>query len=280
MTNKLKTFFLMFLLTMLFIWLGGLLGGSTGAVIALVLAGAMNFYAYWVSDKMVLKRYRAQEVRAEDNHRLYRIVSNLVAKTDLPMPKVYIIPEKSPNAFATGRNPKHAAVAASAGILEMLTDDELAGVMAHELTHIQKRDMLTGTITATFAGAISMFSYMAPRNAGSSGGRSNPLVTLIIMILAPLLALIIRSMVSRVREYSADKGGADISGKPQALASALAKISNNVKKYPMQRGSEADENLFIINPFFGGIQRIMSTHPPTEERIRRLEEMAITRRDF
>lgn len=275
MTNRFKTFFLMFLMTMLFIWLGGLLGGPQGAVIALVMAGAMNFYAYWMSDKMVLKRYRAQEVREEDNNRLYSIVSSLIAKTDLPMPKVYIIPDKSPNAFATGRNPKHAAVAASAGILEMLTDDELSGVMAHELTHIKKRDMLTGTITATFAGAISMFSYMAPRSAGSSQGKSNPLLTLIAVILAPLLAIVIKSMVSRVREYSADKGGAEISGKPHALATALAKISGGVKKYPLQRGSEADENLFIINPFFSGFQKLMSTHPPTEERIRRLEEMAV-----
>ncbi len=276
MANKFKTFLLMFLLTLLFIWLGGLLGGPQGALIALVLAGGINFYAYWVSDKMVLKRYRAQEVKPEDDHRLYRIVSSLVAKTDLPMPKVYIIPDKSPNAFATGRNPKHAAVAASLGILELLSDDELAGVMAHELTHIEKRDMLIGTITATFAGAISMFSYIAPRGVGRSQSRSNPLLTLIVLILAPLLALLIRSMVSRVREYSADKGGVEISGKPLALASALAKISGNVKKYPLQRGSEADENLFIINPFFDGIQRIMSTHPPTEERIRRLEEMSTT----
>jgi heat shock protein HtpX len=274
MTNKIKTFFLMFLLTILFIWLGGMIGGPQGALIALLMAGGMNFYALWMSDKMVLKRYRAQEVREEDNHRLYRIVSELVAKTDLPMPKVYIIPERNLNAFATGRNPKHAAVAATEGILKMLTDEELAGVMAHELTHVQKRDMLTGTVTATFAGAISMFSYMAPRGSSASGGRSNPLVTLIIVILAPLLAILIKSMVSRVREYSADKGGAEISGNPLALASALAKISGNNKKYPLQRGSEADENLFIVNPFFGGFQKIMSTHPPTEERIRRLEEMA------
>jgi heat shock protein HtpX len=274
MTNKIKTFFLMFLLTVLFIWLGGMIGGPQGALIALLMAGGMNFYALWMSDKMVLKRYRAQEVREEDNHRLYRIVSELVAKTDLPMPKVYIIPERNLNAFATGRNPKHAAVAATEGILKMLTDEELAGVMAHELTHVQKRDMLTGTVTATFAGAISMFSYMAPRGSSASGGRSNPLVTLIIVILAPLLAILIKSMVSRVREYSADKGGAEISGNPLALASALAKISGNNKKYPLQRGSEADENLFIVNPFFGGFQKIMSTHPPTEERIRRLEEMA------
>jgi heat shock protein HtpX len=274
MSNKIKTFFLMFLLTVLFIWLGGMIGGPQGAFIALLMAAGMNFYALWMSDKMVLKRYRAQEVREEDNHRLYRIVSSLVAKTDLPMPKVYIIPEKNLNAFATGRNPKHAAVAATEGILEMLNDDELSGVMAHELTHIRKRDMLTGTVTATFAGAISMFSYMAPRGSSTSGGRSNPLVTLIIVILAPLLAILIKSMVSRVREYSADKGGAEISGKPLALASALAKISGNNKRYPLQRGSEADENLFIVNPFFGGFQKIMSTHPPTEERIRRLKEMA------
>lgn len=272
--NRTRTFFLMVLLTILFVVIGGAVGGREGAVTAFLFAAAMNFFSYWFSDKIILKRYAASQIGPEDQSRLYGIVAELARKAGLPMPKVFLIPERNPNAFATGRNPEHAAVAATEGILEILDDDELSGVMAHELAHVKHRDILTGTIAATFAGAIAMLGQFARFGVGSRDRRSNPLGTLLIVIGAPLGAMLIRMAVSRVREYAADEGGAEISGKPLALASALGKLHRGVQAFPLTRGNPAHSHMFIMNPFFGGLQRLFSTHPPTEERIMRLRLIA------
>jgi heat shock protein HtpX len=261
-------------LTILFVFIGGAVGGKQGTVIAFLLAAGMNVFSYWFSDKIVLRRYRAAEVGPSDQSRLYSIVADLVRKADLPMPKVFVIPERNPNAFATGRNPQHAAVAATEGILEILDDDELSGVMGHELAHVKHRDILTGTIAATFAGAIAMLGQFARFGVGTQGRRNNQLGMILIMIGAPLGAMLIRMAVSRVREYAADEGGANISGKPQALASALGKLHRGVQTHPITRGNPAHSHMFIMNPFFGGLQKFFSTHPPAEERIRRLQLMA------
>jgi len=274
MQNNMKTFLLMTVLTVLFVWIGGALGGQQGALIAFLVAAAMNFYAYWFSDKMVLRRYRASEVGPSDNSRLYGIVANLVHQANLPMPRIFVIPDRTPNAFATGRNPKHAAVAATEGLLQLLDDDELAGVMAHELAHVKHRDILTGTIAATFAGAIAMMGQFARYSGGTQQKRQNPLFGVLILVGAPLAAMMIRMMISRVREYSADKGGAEISGKPLGLANALNKLKYGVAKYPMTNGNPAHSHMFIVNPFLGGVQKLFMTHPPIEERIQRLEELA------
>jgi heat shock protein HtpX len=264
----------MAVLTVLFVWVGGILGGRQGAIIAFVVAGLMNFGGYWFSDKLVLRRYRAHEVGPEDSSGLYRIVSDLAEKAQLPMPKVFIIPQPTPNAFATGRNPRHAAVAATQGLLQLLNDDEVAGVMAHELTHVKNKDTLTSTIAATFAGAIAMLSQISRFQPRDSRQRQNPLAMIFILIGAPLAAVLIRMLISRIREYAADAGGAEVSGKPLSLASALVKIHSGIKRHPLVRGNPAHSHLFIVNPFFGGLQRLFSTHPPVEERIRRLESLA------
>ncbi|MCB0305969.1 MAG: zinc metalloprotease HtpX [Calditrichaeota bacterium] len=274
MNNTFRTFMLMTVLTVMFVWLGGLAGGRAGAFLAFLIAAGINFYSYWFSDKMVLKRYQAREVGPDDHPRLYHIVSDLAQNAGLPMPKVYILPDSTPNAFATGRNPEHAAVAATEGILQLLDDDELAGVMAHELAHVKHRDILTGTIAATIAGAIAMLGQMARFGAGGSRRGGNPIAALLLMVAAPLVAMIIRMAISRVREYAADQGGAEISGKPLALASALNKLQHGVQRQPMQNGNPAHSHMFIVYPFFGGASRLLSTHPPMEERIRRLEAMA------
>lgn len=269
MKSGFRTFLLMMTLTLIFIWVGGMLGGRTGTIIALGFAGAMNFYSYWFSDKMVLKRYKAGEVGPE--HPLYQTVQKLANKANLPMPKVYITPEATPNAFATGRNPHHAAVAASQGILKILNQDEIEGVMAHELTHIKNRDILTSAVASTFAGALAALAQFA---SFGSDRRENPMMAIAMMIAAPIAGMIIKMGISRVREYAADKGGAEISGKPLGLATALYKLHNGVQQIPMRTGKESDSHMFIINPFFGGMQKLFSTHPATEERIRRLEEIA------
>jgi heat shock protein HtpX len=235
----------------------------------------MNFFAYWFSDKMVLKRYRAAEVGPGDQSGLYAIVKDLAQGAGLPMPRVFLIPERTPNAFATGRNPEHAAVAATEGILQILDENELRGVMAHELAHVKHRDILTGTIAATFAGAIAMLGQVARYSAHGRDRRGNPLMLILIMVGAPLAAMLIRMAISRVREYAADEGGAHISGQPLALASALGKLQRGVQRLPLQRGNPAHAHMFIVNPFFGGgFQKLFSTHPPMEERIRRLQQLA------
>jgi len=273
MANDLKTFFLMAVLTVLFVLVGGLLGGKEGAIIAFIVAAITNFISYWFSAKMILRRYNAQEVTSS-NQRLYKIVENLIPRSSLPMPKVFIIPQETPNAFATGRSQKHAAVAATQGILDLLNDDELSGVMAHELAHVKNRDMLTGTIAATFAGAIAMLSQIGMFSTKGGSRRQNPLLLIVVLILAPLVAMFFRMAITRVREYAADRGGAKISQKPLSLASALARLHEGVRTVPLQSGNPAHSHLFIVNPFFGGgLKKLFSSHPPVDERIKRLKDI-------
>jgi heat shock protein HtpX len=275
MSNLFKTWALMGLLTVLFVWLGGEFGGRQGAVLAFVIAAGMNFVAYFFSDKMVLSRYRAREVDAASEPRLHGIVSRLAEQADLPMPKVYIVPDRTPNAFATGRNPRHAAVAATEGLLALLDDDELAGVMAHELAHVRHRDILTGTIAATIAGAIAMLGRFALYSGQGRDSRSNPLALLLAVIAMPLVAMIIQMTISRVREYAADKGGAEICGRPGSLADALEKLSAAGRRGVLQRLNSAHAHMFIVNPLRGGgLAGLMASHPPMEERVRRLRAMA------
>jgi heat shock protein HtpX len=266
---------LMAALTVLFVVVGGALGGEQGAVTAFLLAAAMNFFAYFFSDKMVLARYRARQVGPNNEPRLYGIVARLADGAGLPMPKVYVIPDRTPNAFATGRNHRHAAVAATQGILELLDDDELEGVMAHELAHVKHYDILSGTIASTFAGAIALISRSA-MYSGQQGSqsRSNPLLALLAVVAAPMIAMIIRMSISRVREFAADDGGAEISRKPLGLASALEKISAAARR-PLLHMNSAHAHMFIISPISGrGLSSLMSSHPPMEERVRRLRALA------
>lgn len=283
--NGFRTTILLAALTALVVWIGQMFGGANGAVIALVFAGAMNFFSYWFSDKIVLKMYGAQEISANDDPELYGIVRDLTARAGLPMPKVYIIPEETPNAFATGRNPQHAAVAVTQGIRRILNKRELAGVLGHELSHVKHRDILISSIAATLAGAISYLAYMAQWAAIFGGGSrdreeggSNIFSLLFMMIVAPLAATLIQMAVSRSREYMADEGGAKVSGDPLALASALRKLEMGAQNIPLQV-SDATANstahMFIVNPLTGaGLAKLFSTHPPMEERIARLEAMA------
>jgi len=276
MSNMFRTFVLMAVLTFLFVWAGGAIGGREGAVFAFVLAAAMNFFAYFCSDKMVLARYRAREATPQSEPRLYGIVSRLVEKANLPMPKVYVIPDRTPNAFATGRNPRHAAVAATEGILDMLDDDELAGVMAHELAHVKHRDILTGTIASTFAGAVAMLGRFAMYSGQGQRSSGNPLALMLAAIGAPIAAMIIRMTISRTREYAADEGGAEISGRPDGLADALIKISGAGRRGILNNLNTAHSHMFIVNPLSGarGMANLFASHPPMEERVRRLRAMA------
>jgi heat shock protein HtpX len=282
--NSVKTLILLAALTALLVWAGDAMGGSNGAIMALFFAGFMNFFAYWFSDKMVLKMYRAKEVHPGEDPQLYNMVKGLAMKADLPVPKVYEIPQESPNAFATGRNPKNAAVAVTTGIRRILTDEELAGVIGHELAHVRNRDILVSTIAATIAGAISYLAWMAQWAAifgggrGSDRGGGNIFGLLFMMIVAPLAAMIIQMAISRSREFGADKGGAEICGNPVFLANALRKLEAASKGIPMrvnEATTEATAHMFIVNPLRGGgLVKIFSTHPPIGERVRRLEEMA------
>jgi heat shock protein HtpX len=278
--NGLKTMMLMMLLTLLLVYGGAALGGRQGMTFALLFAFLINFVSYFFSDKIVLKMYRAQEVSEAEAPVLYRIVRRLTQKAGMPMPKVYIIPDMSPNAFATGRNPQHAAVAATQGIMQILTEDELAGVMSHELTHVLHRDILISTVAATIAGAISYLAQMAQWAMIFGGGRrsdddGNPIAALVMMIVAPIAAMLIQLAISRAREYSADEGGAKLLGNPLALADALKKLTRGTQLIPMQKTSPATSHLFIVNPLRGGgVMKLFSTHPPLEERIARLEAMA------
>ena len=280
-TNTLKTGFLLFGLVALFTAIGGALGNQTGAMIGLLIAGGMSFYSYWFSDKMVIKAYRGQEVTEMNNPRLYKMVQNLADNADLPMPKVYIIPENQPNAFSTGRNPQNSAVACTQGLLSMMTDHELEGVIAHELGHIKHRDILISTIAATFAGAISSISRFLPyasasrsRKDRNNGG--NALIILILSLLAPFAAFIIQMSISRKREFMADRAGAEISGNPLYLRDALNKLESYSRQIPMSNQNPATSHMFIVNPLSGisGIQNLFRTHPTTEERVRELERFA------
>jgi len=281
--NGFRTTILLALLTALVVWIGHMFGGANGAVIALVMAGAMNFFSYWYSDKIVLKMYGGQEVTAHDDPELYGLVQDLAGRASLPMPKVYVIPEETPNAFATGRNPEHAAVAVTYGIRRMLNKRELAGVLGHELSHVKHRDILVSTIAATLAGAISYLAYMAQWAAIFGGGRdreggSNIVGLLFMMIVAPMAAMLIQMAVSRSREYMADAGGAKITGDPLALASALRKLHLGARNIPLQVSdatASSTAHMFIVNPLSGGgMASLFSTHPAMEERIARLEAMA------
>jgi heat shock protein HtpX len=281
MFNLMKTAVLMAAITALFMAIGALLGGQSGMMLALLVALGMNFFSYWFSDKMVLKMYNAQEVDETSAPQFYNMVRELAAKAQLPMPKVYLIREDAPNAFATGRNPEHAAVAATTGIMRVLSERELRGVMAHELAHVKHRDILISTVSATMAGAISMLANFAMFFGGrdSEGRPANPIVSILVMILAPIAASVIQMAISRAREFEADRGGAEISGDPQALASALDKIHRYAQGIPLEAAERHPETaqMMIMNPLSGGgLKSLFSTHPATEERVARL--MAMVRR--
>lgn len=274
--NTAKTAILMVGLTVLFVGVGGMVAGRQGLVIALVMAVSMNFFSYWFSDKVVLRMYRAREVSESEAPELYGVVRDLTMRASLPMPKVYLIPSDAPNAFATGRNPEHAAVAATTGIVRMLNREELAGVMAHELSHVGNRDILIGTIAATIAGAISMLAYFAMFfGGGDRENRGNPVMLLLTIILAPMAATLIQLAVSRSREYQADQSGAQLCGNPMWLASALRKLEMASRRVTLN-ANPATAHMFIVNPLRGGgMTKLFSTHPPMEERISRLEHMAM-----
>jgi heat shock protein HtpX len=279
MLNNLKTVGLMALLTIILMVIGGAIGGRGGAIVALVLAGVMNIGSYWFSDKIVIRMYKGQEVTSG---MLYDVVRELCERNNLIMPRVYMIPQDTPNAFATGRNPQHAVVAATQGIVQLLSRDELMGVMAHELSHVRHRDILIGSVAATIAGAISYLAQMGQwamlfgmgGNDDEDGG-GNIFVMLIAMIFAPMAAMLVQMAVSRSREYAADRGGAELCGNPHYLASALRKLELANHQRPMHDVNDATAHMFIVNPLSGkGLQSLFSTHPPMEERVKRLEEMA------
>ncbi len=273
--NGIKTAFLLTGLTLLFVLGGRALGGEQGMIFAFILAVGMNFFSYFYSDKMVLKMYKAREITQTEAPWLYDIVRTLSGNAGIPMPKIYLIPGDQPNAFATGRNPANAAVAVTSGITRLLTKEELAGVLAHELAHVKNRDILIGTIAATFAGAISMLANMAQFSMlfGGRGRDSNLLVTIAVMIIAPVSAMIVQMAISRTREYSADRTGAEIIGDPLPLANALRKLSGAAQAIPMD-AEPATAHMFIVNPLSGkNVASLFSTHPPMEKRIEALMAM-------
>ena len=279
MFNWFKTTLLMAAIVALFGVIGAMIGGKGGMMLALLLGGGMNLFSYWFSDQMVLRMYNAREVDEASSPYLYNMVRELAGRAGLPMPRVYLIDEDQPNAFATGRNPEHAAVAATTGILRMLTASELRGVMAHELAHVKHRDILTSTIAATMAGAISALANFAMFFGGrDENGRSvNPLAGILVAILAPLAATLIQMAISRAREFEADRGGAEISGDPGALADALTKIDAYARGIPMASADAHPETaqMMIMNPLSGGgLAGLFRTHPATEERVARLRAMA------
>ena len=284
MSNILKTTFFLSLLTVLLVAMGGAVGGKGGMMVAFLMAGVMNFGSYWFSDKIVLRMYNAREITREVHPSFYGMVERLAGRAGIPMPKVYIIPDDSPNAFATGRNPDHAAVAATEGILRVLTPEELEGVMAHELAHVKNRDILISTVAATLAGAISMIGNMLQWGAMFGAGRSDDeegggiggmIGSLAMAIIAPIAAMLIQMAVSRSREYLADASGAEICGHPLALAGALGKLQAASQAVPMLEARPATAHMFIVNPLTaGGLASLFSTHPPMEERIARLRALA------
>lgn len=282
--NTMKTFLLMTLLTVLLVLIGNILAGTGGMTVALIFAAVMNFGTYWFSDKVVLRLYGARQLQPGDHPQLIRITEELCARAALPMPKLYLIESEQPNAFATGRNPAHAAVAVTTGLVRLLPADELRGVIAHELAHVKHRDILVASVAATFAGAISMLANMAQwamifggRHSDQSEGGSHPIAALAMIIVGPLAALIIQMAISRSREFLADAGGAQMAGNPLSLANALRKLQTRAQEIPME-ASPATAHLFIVNPLAGGgLMKLFSTHPPLEERIKRLEAMVYGR---
>jgi heat shock protein HtpX len=283
MLNRVKTLVFLAALTALFLWLGQALGGTTGVVIALMFAAVMNLGVYWFSDRIVLRIYKAQEIGPSEAPGLYGTIRDLTIRAGLPMPKIYVIPESAPNAFATGRNPQHSAVAVTKGLLSMLSQDEIRGVIAHELGHIRNRDTLIMTIAATVAGALSHIANMAMWSTFLGGGnhsedeeQGHPAGGLLALFVAPVAAMLIQMAISRAREFLADEAGARISGNPLALAGALRKLEYAKHRVSMERGNPAMAHLFIVNPFAGaGLAKLFSTHPATEERIAHLESMAL-----
>jgi heat shock protein HtpX len=277
--NRLKTLMLLASLTALLLWAGGSLGGGQGFLTALIVAGLMNIVAYWWSDTIALKMHHVQPATEEQAPELYAIVRSLAQRGNIPMPRVYIIPEETPNAFATGRNPRHAAVAVTAGLMRLLGRDEIEGVLGHELGHVRNRDTLIMTAAATLAGALTMMARFGMMTGGSQStnerGRSNPLLSVIAVMFAPLAAALIQMAISRSREFLADDAGAELTNNPLALADALRKISRGSQQIPMRFASPATAHLFILNPFSaGGLATLFSTHPPIGQRVARLEAMA------
>jgi heat shock protein HtpX len=283
--NQTKTFFLMVVLTIIFVALGTLIGGKIGAYIAFLVALAMNFVSYWFCDKIVLAMHGAKEISENEAPQLYSIVHNLIQKASIPMPRIYIIEDESPNAFATGRDPAHGVVAVTAGILRILNRDELEGVIAHEICHIKNRDILIQTVAATLAGAITMIgswarfaSFFGGSSSDDNKGGGNIITVIIFSMLAAFAAMLIQLAISRSREYLADDGGANLSGNPLYLSNALKKLHAGIALRPMSDANPSTAPLFIMNPFSGtGVLALFSTHPPIEERIRRLESMTYGR---
>jgi heat shock protein HtpX len=276
--NTIRTVVLLTVLTLGLVFIGGMIGGRGGALFALIMAGVMNMGSYWFSDKIVIKMYKGNQVTSGP---LFDVVAEICQTNQLPMPKVYTLPQSTPNAFATGRNPECAVVAATDGITQLLSRDELKGVMAHEMSHVMHRDILIGSIAATIAGAIAYLAHMAQWAAIFGGfGRdeedSNPLALIALAIIAPIAAMLIQMAISRSREFEADKGGAQLCGNPRSLAKALRKLENANESTPMPRVNEATAHMFIVNPLRGGggVKALFTTHPPISERIRRLEEIA------
>ena len=267
-----KTAFLMIVLTLIFMYVGQLVGGAEGIKMAFLAACGMNFFSYFFSDKLVLKQYNAKEATSQSAPELYQIVKRLSEKANLPMPKVYVIAENVPNAFATGRNPDNAAVAATQGLLDLMSPQEIEGVLAHELSHVKHRDILIGSVAATFAGAIAMLANTAQRSQNSQNQRTGILAA----VLMPIAAMIVQMAISRTREYKADEGAAYLTGHPEWLMSALSKLENYSKNYQMARATSQTAHMFIINPFNGipsGLTRLFSTHPSTKDRLNALENI-------
>ena len=281
--NTLKTVFLMTLMTVLLLAVGSVVGGEQGMFFAFLISLLMNFGSYWFSDKIVLRMYKAREVNEAESPRLHRIVTRVAKLVGLPMPKVYIIPGEAPNAFATGRNPQHAAIATTEGILNLLNDDELEGVVAHEFAHIKNRDILTGSIVATMVGTVTFIARMVGWSM-MFGGRnnerrdSNGIAELAMMILAPIVAVLIQMAVSRSREFAADAGAAQTTSKPMSLASALQKLEKRGEAVQLMNASPASAHLFIVNPLrSGALSKLFSTHPSTSERVEALHQLVVAR---
>jgi len=283
MSNIFKTGLLLAVLTVMLVLLGGAIGGQQGMMIAFILALAMNFVSYWFSDKIVLAAYGAQPIDEAAAPRLYAIVHRLATRAGIPMPRVYLIPSETPNAFATGRNPQHAVVAVTEGIMRILDEEELEGVLAHELSHVKNRDVLISTVAATLAGAITYLAHMAQwaamfggRSRDDDEGGSNPIAMILLAVLAPIAALLVQMAVSRSREFQADATGARVAGRPWGLAKALEKLQMANQAMPMANATPATAHLFIVNPLSGQtLMRLFSTHPPLEERIARLRAMRV-----